>query len=351
MAAREREEFTSIVAGIGGHRAQLAFEEQMLFVVQRWDVAEVDARDGQRATAVERLEGGQHQIADGREQDGGIQQDRRANVRTLRRRRAQCQRQLARGDTSRHDVHLGALRKCDLRGDVCAAPEPVNAKPPTRRQVGTQQGAIADDACTQQWRQFGVRVTRGQRVRESRWNRGEFGVTPVGVPTGVARLRAQVLLSTNAELAYPAGMAQPCDADTITDPELAVGVRSQRNDLTNDLVPRYDVLSVNRQIPLSDMQIRAAHTTCVYSDEELTRSRQWHGYGDAFQRIRAHRAGPADPPRAHRRTGSHHPMVTQKAYGRRIRPYANGLTRSTLLSCVVAPSLRSTAGSPIPGSR
>ena len=92
MASREREELAGIVAGIGGHRAQLAFEEQMPLIVQHRNVAEIDARDGQRAATVERLEGRQHQIADRREQNGGVQLHRRAFVGTLRRRRAQRER-------------------------------------------------------------------------------------------------------------------------------------------------------------------------------------------------------------------------------------------------------------------
>src|SRR3954469_19401135 len=44
----------------------------------------------------------------------------------------------------------------------------------------------------------------------------------------------------------------------------------------------------------------------------------------------AHRTGTTDLPRGHGCAGGHHSMVTQKAYGRRIRPYANGLARRVL---------------------
>ncbi len=70
----------------------------------------------------------------------------------------------------------------------------------------------------------------------------------------------------------PTGVAQPRDADAITDAELAVGVRAQRDDFADDLVPRYDVGPVNGQIPLGDMQIRAAHAACLHGDQELARS-------------------------------------------------------------------------------
>ena len=56
----------------------------MPLVVQHGDVSEVDARDGERAAAVERLERGHHQVADRSEQNGGIQLHRRRIVGTLR---------------------------------------------------------------------------------------------------------------------------------------------------------------------------------------------------------------------------------------------------------------------------
>ena len=65
-------------------------------------------------------------------------------------------------------------------------------------------------------------------------------------------------------------MAQPRDADAITDGELAVGVRTQRDDFADDLVARYHVGSVNGQIPFGDMQIRAAHAACPHGDQELS---------------------------------------------------------------------------------
>ena len=78
-------------------------------------------------------------------------------------------------------------RQRDLRGDVGAAAEPVEAEPTARRQRGAQQRAVADDAGAQQRRKLAVAVAARQMVGESRGDRGEFGVAAVGVPTGVAR--------------------------------------------------------------------------------------------------------------------------------------------------------------------
>ena len=229
----------------------------------------MDARDGQRAAAVERLQRGQHQVADRREQDRGVQWHRWPIGGALRRRRAQRQRQFAGGGAPRHHMHLGTLRQRDLRGDVCAAAEPVDAQPSAGGQVGPQQRAIADDAGAQQRRQLDVGVPRWQRVRESGWDRGEFGVAAVGVPAGVARLRAEILLAAHTELALPAGMAQPGDADTIADLEIAAGVRAHRDDLANDFVSGHDGGPVHRQVAFGDVQVGAAHAAGVHGDKEL----------------------------------------------------------------------------------
>ena len=129
-------------------------------------------------------------------------------------------------------------------------------------------------------------------MSESRWHRCEFGIAAVGVPTGVARLRAEVLLSADAELAHPTGVSQPGDSDAITDAELAAGVLAQRDDFADDLVSRYHVGPVYGQIPFGDVQIGAAHTARLYGDEQLTGRGRRHGHGDPLQRMRVHRAGP-----------------------------------------------------------
>ena len=90
-------------------------------------------------------------------------------------------------------------------------------------------------------------------VGESGWHGGEFGVSTVGVPAGVARLRAQVLPAVCAELALATGVAQPGDADAISYGELAAGVLAEFHDFGDHFVSRYDVMPVNRQVSLGDV--------------------------------------------------------------------------------------------------
>lgn len=58
MASGEFEERSCVGAGVGGNRPHLPLLEQVALIVQCRDVAEVNARDGERSPAVEALERG-----------------------------------------------------------------------------------------------------------------------------------------------------------------------------------------------------------------------------------------------------------------------------------------------------
>jgi hypothetical protein len=67
-AGRSSQDLPSVVAGVGRHAAQHTLLEQVLLVVERWDVGQVDARHRQRAARVERGERRAHESPHGREQ-------------------------------------------------------------------------------------------------------------------------------------------------------------------------------------------------------------------------------------------------------------------------------------------
>ena len=129
MFAGKAEEGPRVGAGVRGHRANLTLLEQMPLIVQGGNVAEVNTGDRQRPTAIQRLQRRQHQIADGCEQDCGVEPYRWRIGGTLCGRGAQLECQLLGRGATRHHVHLGALGQRDLRGDVRAAAEPVDAQP------------------------------------------------------------------------------------------------------------------------------------------------------------------------------------------------------------------------------
>src|SRR5206468_2554461 len=110
---------------------------------------------------------------------------------------------------------------------------------------------------------------------------------------------AEILLPADAELALPAGVPQPGDADAVTDRELVAGIRADLGDFPDDLVARDHVRPMCRQVPLGDVQIGAAHTAGVHGDQEFTGTWPRHVDGDAVQRTSGHRTRAANPPRAH----------------------------------------------------
>jgi hypothetical protein len=59
----EVQELLAVPAGVGGHAADGALEVEVLLVVERRDVAQMDAGDGERAAAVERSQGAGHERA------------------------------------------------------------------------------------------------------------------------------------------------------------------------------------------------------------------------------------------------------------------------------------------------
>src|SRR5207302_11510100 len=124
----EGEEVAGVLPGVGGDAAQLPLLEQVLFVVERRDVGQVDARDRQGAAAVQRGHGGQHQVPDRGEQDRGVQRLGRHAVRVADGGRAELAGELLGLLAAGEHVHGGAAGQRHLGGQVCAAAEAVDAQ-------------------------------------------------------------------------------------------------------------------------------------------------------------------------------------------------------------------------------
>jgi hypothetical protein len=97
----------------------------MPFVRQGRYVGQVDARDRQRAAAVERGERGRHQFADRREEDRRVERLWRHVGRPAHGGSAKRARQLLSARAAGHHVYRRTLGERDLRGQVRAAAEAV----------------------------------------------------------------------------------------------------------------------------------------------------------------------------------------------------------------------------------
>ena len=82
-------------------------------------------------------------------------------------------------------MNLGALRDRELRAQVCAAAEAVQAETTTFRQRGTLECAIPDDPRTQQGREGDVVDVVRQVIGKVGGHSCVFGIAAVDVPPGV----------------------------------------------------------------------------------------------------------------------------------------------------------------------
>ena len=96
----------------------------------------------------------------------------------------------------------------DLDDDVRRTAEADQQQPTLLRHRGPLERTVADQSTAQQWRDVFVIEAFGQLVSEVLRDDGIFRVSAIGVITGIARVAAQVLASTPAELAGAVHMPQ-----------------------------------------------------------------------------------------------------------------------------------------------
>src|SRR6185312_11580802 len=96
VPADQVEQLAPVGSGVRGDGAEGALLKQVPGVVEGRNRGQVDAGDGERASGRECCQGGGHEIADGREQDGGLKRLRRLAVCRSGRGRDEVERETAR---------------------------------------------------------------------------------------------------------------------------------------------------------------------------------------------------------------------------------------------------------------
>ncbi|CAN1721236.1 sinapyl alcohol dehydrogenase activity [Hyphomicrobium sp. 1Nfss2.1] len=103
-----------------------------------------------------------------------------------------------------------------------------------------------------------------------------FGIAAIECVSGEFRLVAQVLSTRPAEVAAPAGEAEPGHANALADLESA-RFRTHRNYAANDLVPGNDAGFWMLQLAVDDVQIGAADAARSDTDEKIATGRLPYG--------------------------------------------------------------------------
>ena len=146
--------------------------EEVALVVQRRDVAQVDACDRERPAPIECLERDRYERTGGCEQDRGIERLGWAGVGRARRGGAEIEGQLLRVSRSRQHVHGRTLLDRDLRDEMRGRAEAVDPEPAAGWELRPSQRAVADDARAEERRRVLVVVAyQARRTRSARRRR------------------------------------------------------------------------------------------------------------------------------------------------------------------------------------
>ncbi|BCI81813.1 hypothetical protein MTY66_34380 [Mycolicibacterium sp. TY66] len=94
-------------------------------------------------------------------------------------------------------------------------------------------------------------------------------------------------------------MPEPGHPDPITDGELRIGVFAERDHLAHDLMAGDDERSVDRQVALGDVEVRATHAARPYGDEHFAVTGRRDIDGAEFERTMFNRPGLTHSPCTH----------------------------------------------------
>src|SRR5918994_2116209 len=138
------------------------------------------------------------------------------------------------------------------------------------RATGPPQGAVADDAGTQERCRVLVVEAVGHLVGVGLVDDGPLGVAAVRVPAGEARIGTQVLAPAPAPAAAAAGVAQPGDAGPMPRSE-AAAPGADGIDGADDLVARHGRRAVRGEVALGQVEVGPAYAAGRYPHPDLAR--------------------------------------------------------------------------------
>ncbi len=157
-----------------------------------------------------------------------------------------------------------------LGDDVGSGAKPVDADQGCV--PGHAQGAIADQPGAHQRRRLDIAITGIDQKAIALVGDGQLGIAPIDLVAGKARAVAQVFPAAAAIFAFPAGPAEPGDADPVANRK-AVDFAPLLNDGADDLVPQHQRQFGVGQFAVEDMKVGPADGAGLDRDQHLLRPR------------------------------------------------------------------------------
>ncbi len=213
-----------------------------------------------------------HVLADGREQDRGVEALGRRLVRAARPHRAETARErLAREvPRAREREYRPPLPARHLQRDVARGVDAIDAEAP--RLARELEHAPADEPRAEERRELNVGALLAERPRDARVGDGRARESAVARVATVKRRVAQVLVAGEAVGAEPAGVAEPGHADARAGRE-AHDAGAERVDTTDDAAPRDHGQQRVREDAVDDVKVRGADAAGADLDPHLPGTR------------------------------------------------------------------------------
>lgn len=205
----EGDEVFRVLAGHVGDAAQLALAPEERVVVKLGDVVKVDRIDGDDSTFAQGTECGDDDAADGRECDGGVEQDRRLVRRVTDPGCAELAGELAVLFAARGDINLAVPVVEDFDGEVGGCSEAEETDAVAGLHARYAEAAKADDPGAEQRRECCCGVIVRQVKAEIGADYGILGITAIDGIAGEDGIVAEVFEAFAAQRAVAVDAAHP----------------------------------------------------------------------------------------------------------------------------------------------
>src|ERR1035437_2347203 len=259
----------------------------------------INSRDRQDPAAIERFQSRHHEISRRSKQNCRIQPRGRRIFCVADPFGAKVFRQIAMRSAPAHDKHAASPVAKHLDRKMSRAAEAVESDRRTGPDLSALDCAKPDNSGAQQRRRFLIAERIGKSIGEILPHDGPFAVAAVVVVAGEARVRAEIFAPATTIDANAAGLAKPCDPDSIAILETS-GVDAALVHDADHFMTRNDSRVARRQVAFGNVKIGPAYAASAYPHENFARPRLGHGCVDSVKRIRFDRRGLFDHHRLHR---------------------------------------------------